>query len=87
MSARHRRITHTPSAPPAGATVGSPPPLRGHSPEHLTRFAIACRASAIVLDLQGHPRHASRLRDLAAAAEDRATQIRTPDHPTVPLAA
>ncbi len=74
MSARHRRITHTPSAPPAGATVGSPPPLRGHSPEHLTRFAIACRASAIVLALQGYPDHATHLRRLGAAATTQAQQ-------------
>ncbi|WP_170963549.1 hypothetical protein [Cellulosimicrobium cellulans] len=32
-----------------------------------TRYAIACRASARVLELEGHPLEARRLRELAAA--------------------
>ncbi|KAB7740909.1 hypothetical protein GA707_18605 [Nostocoides sp. F2B08] len=69
------------------SAVGAPPPLRGSTPWHLNRFAIACRASAIVLDLQGHPGHAAHLRDLAAAAAHRATQFSAQDHPTVLSAA
>lgn len=49
--------------------VGDPPPLRGDSPEDLRRFAIACRASAVVLQRQGHMDHAVRLRCLADAAD------------------
>ena len=60
---------------------GTPPPLRGNSSTHLCRFAIACRASAIVLDLQGHPRHATHLRVLAAAATRQAEQNNTPAQP------
>lgn len=55
-------------------TPGAPPPLRGHTAWHLLRFAIACRSSAIVLDLQGHPDHATHLRALATAADNRAAQ-------------
>jgi hypothetical protein len=55
-------------------TPGAPPPLRGHTAWHLRRFAVACRSSAIVLDLQGHPDHATHLRALAAAADGRAAQ-------------
>lgn len=68
------------------ARVGAPPPFRGDTAWALLRFATACRSSAIVLDLQAHPGHADRLRDLSAAAERRAAQL-TPDHPTVSLAA
>jgi len=71
MPAHPRHITCARSRPAvrlAGA-VGAPPPLRGHSPWHLSRFAIACRASAIVLTLQGCPDHAGHLRRLAAAAD------------------
>jgi hypothetical protein len=55
-------------------TAGAPPPLRGHTAGHLLRFALACRSSAIVLDLQGHPDHATHLRALATAADTRAAQ-------------
>ena len=55
-------------------TPGAPPPLRGHTTWHLLRFATACRSSAIVLDLQGHPDHATHLRTLATAADSRAAQ-------------
>ncbi len=60
---------HPIPAGPHPPEVGAPPPLRGHSPWHLARFAIACRASAIVLALQGHPAPAARLRRLAVAAD------------------
>ncbi len=60
------------------AAVGSPPPLRGHSPHQLERFAIACRASAIVLDLQRYPAHAAHLRRLAAAAEAQSARRAAP---------
>jgi len=53
-------------------TVGAPPPLRGHTPWHLNRFAVACRASAVVLALQGHTDHAAHLRRLADVAQTRA---------------
>ena len=72
MPAHPRHIASTQFLP-AGA-VGAPPPLRGHSPWHLSRFAIACRASAIVLTLQGYPDHAAHLRRLAAAADTLARQ-------------
>lgn len=36
-----------------------------------TRYAIACRASARVLELEGHPGEARRLRELAAAHDPR----------------
>ncbi len=65
-------------------TVGAQPPLRGNSSWHLARFAIACRASAIVLDLQGHLGPAVHLRDLATTAEHMAAHLTAPDHPTVP---
>ena len=52
--------------------VGTPPPVRGHSPWHLARFAIACRASAIILDLHRHPAEAAALRRLAEVAETQA---------------
>ncbi|MDN5796669.1 MAG: hypothetical protein L0H79_13065 [Intrasporangium sp.] len=57
---------------------GAPPPLRGLTAWHLGRFAIDCRASAVVLDLQGHPDHASHLHALAAAAARRASLVRHP---------
>lgn len=67
--------------------LGAPPPLRGDCPSHLSRFAIACRASALVLDLQGHPGEAVHLRAIATAADHRVAQIGTQDRPTATLAA
>lgn len=68
--------------------VGDPPPLRGRSPRHLYRFAIACRASAIILDLEGHGGPASQLRDLADAAAQRGDDLVTQvHHPALPSAA
>jgi hypothetical protein len=52
--------------------VGAPPPLRGVSAEQQRRFAIACRACAVVLDLEGHQGHAAHLRELAQDAEQAA---------------
>jgi hypothetical protein len=66
-------LTARPS-PRVKTAVGAPPPLRGSTPWHLERFAIACRASAIVVARQGHPGHAAHLRRLAAAAQTRAQQ-------------
>lgn len=62
------------------ARVGDPPRLRGYGPEGLLRFAIACRASAIVLERGRHPGPAAHLRRLARAADLRATVI-TSRHP------
>ncbi len=69
------------------STPGTPPPLRGNSSTHLCRSAIACRAFAIVLDLQGHPCHATHLRVLAAAATRQAEQSSTPAQPGLRAAA
>ena len=66
---------------------GAPPPLRGHTAWHLLRFAIACRSSAIVLDLQGHPAHATHLRALATAADTRAAQRTAAEPTSLPRAA
>lgn len=49
----------------APAPLGAPPSLRDTTTR--TRYAIACRASARVLELEGHPLEARRLRELAAA--------------------
>lgn len=49
--------------------VGQPPPLRGNTPRHLARFAIACRASAIILARQKFHSEADNLRRLAASAD------------------
>lgn len=63
-------VPHTDRAP----AIGAPPPLRGHRPWHLSRFATACRASAIVLALQGYPAHANHLRRLAVDADSHTGQ-------------
>ena len=68
-------------------TAGAQPPLRGHTAAHLLRFALACRSSAIVLDLQGHPDHATHLRALATAADTRAAQRPAAEPVSPPLAA
>ena len=76
---RARRAVVT--ARPAGsARVGQPPPLRGSTPTALARFAIACRVSALVLERQGHSRHAEHLRRLGDAA-DRQAQHRQSQEP------
>ncbi|MGB8381442.1 MAG: hypothetical protein WCG47_09355 [Dermatophilaceae bacterium] len=63
-----------PGVPRPVARVGQPPPLRGSTPYELHRFVIACRASALVLEREGHLQHAAHLRRLAAAADTQATQ-------------
>ncbi|MTG90857.1 hypothetical protein GJV82_18225 [Cellulosimicrobium sp. BIT-GX5] len=50
------------AAPPR---LGAPPSVRDTTT--CSRYAIACRASARVLELEGHPGEARRLRELAAA--------------------
>ena len=51
------------------------PRLRGTTAADMTRWAIACRASAAVLDLEGCHVDAEHLRELAAAAERRAVRL------------
>lgn len=54
-------LTGRPGAPPS-------PPARD-TPRTRRRWAIACRASAHVLDREGRPQDAERLRELADTAE------------------
>lgn len=56
-------------------TPATYPPLRGTTTADLTHWAIACRASAVILELEGQPDAAAHLRDLAAAAERRAARL------------
>lgn len=49
----------------APSRFGAPPSVREATTR--TRYAIASRASARVLELEGHPGEARRLRELAAA--------------------
>lgn len=61
------------------ARPGCPPRLRGINPTDLACWAIACRASAAVLDLEGHDAPAARLRRVAAAADRWATRLGAAD--------
>ena len=59
----------------ATTQAGSPPRLRGGDPADLVCWATACRASAAVLDREGHPGPAAHLRSLAHASERRAARL------------
>ena len=59
----------------ARTQAGSPPRLRGGDPADLVCWATACRASAAVLDREGHPGPAAHLRFLAHASERRAARL------------
>ena len=55
--------------------VGCPPRLHGPTPGDLVHWAIACRASAAVLDLEGQRERAVHLRGLAEAADRRIARL------------
>ena len=44
------------------------PRCYGQDPGHQQRYAVACRASAVILDREGHHEEAGVLRERAAAA-------------------
>lgn len=57
-------------AQPFTRTPGAPPRRHGVGPNSRARFAIACRASAVVLELEGLAHHAAYLRSLADAVDE-----------------
>lgn len=58
--------------------LGAPPPSRGDTPAHRDRYAIACRASAVVLARGGHQLEAQRLHELAAGATPTSSRHHAP---------
>ena len=61
------------------------PPSRGDSPCQTEHWIVACRASAAVLEREGRPEAARRLRDAADAADAARTQRPTgADRATTP---
>lgn len=72
---------HTHHVPQSERSMAGPvrpdwaPPLRGSDLASLVRWAIACRASAGVLDLEGQPERAAHLRQLAETADRRSDRL------------
>lgn len=62
---------------PPGA--GAPPPLYGTTPRALAHYAVACRASALVLHLEGLAADAAYLADLADQSDTQAPSTPSAD--------